>query len=413
MELTVAVEHRFMATPDRAVWTATGLGRASWTRYLGCFDRVRVMARVQQVSARDPAWIRVDGDRVEVAPVPYYVGPSEYLRHAVAVGRSIRAILDGSRGAVILRVPGNLGSIAARSLTRARRPFGVEVVADPHDTFAPGSVDHPLRPLLRWWSTRDLRQLCASSTCALYVTSAALQGRYPPPTEGASFSASDVELGDECFVERPRPIDAPAGPPFRIITVGTLAQLYKRPQLLIRSVASVVARGVDATLVIVGDGQFRSMLEKLARELGIAARVRFAGNLPSGHAVRTELDDAHLFVLTSRQEGMPRAMIEAMARGLPCLGTRVGGIPELLDESALISPDPDAIAVRIREIALSSEVRAGMSSRNLDRARKFHERALRPTRDAFFAQLVRATNAWSRRRPLTASDNQKKLALPR
>jgi glycosyltransferase involved in cell wall biosynthesis len=411
MDLTIAIEHRFMRTPDGAVWTATGLARRSWSRYLGAFDRVRILARVQHVATRDPRWLRVDGDRVEVEPLPYYVGPGEFLRQRRAVDRAIRAGLAAyPEAAVILRVPGVIGWRTARHLQSSRRPFGAEVVADPHDGFAPGAIDHPLRPLFRWWFTRHLRNVCASSSGTLYVTSAALQGRYPPAPGAASFSASDVELDHECFVEQPRGRDAPAGPPFRIITVGTLAQLYKRPQLLIQSISRCAAWGLDVTLVIVGDGQFRAKLEQMARRLGVAQRVRFAGHLPSGEAVRRELDQAHLFILSSRQEGMPRAMIEAMARGLPCLGTPVGGIPELLPSSALISADPDAIGARIREVARSPALRAEMSRSNLARAHEFDERALQPTREAFYSQLIGATAEYAGRRRTGPSNFQTGLA---
>ncbi len=411
MDLTIAIEHRFMRTPDGAVWTATGLARPSWSRYLGCFDRVRILARVQHVPTSDPRWLRVDGDRVEVAPVPYYVGPSEYLRQWRATDRAVRAALAAvPKGAVILRAPGMISSIMERALRSPRRPFGAEIVADPQDAFAPGSMDHALRPFFRWWFTRHLRRVCATSSSTLYVTSGALQRRYPPAPGAVSFSASDVEMVDDCFVEQPRGPDAFAGPPFRIVTVGTLAQLYKRPQLLIRSVARCAAQGLDVTLVIVGDGQFRPQLEQLARRLGVAHRVTFAGHLPAGEAIRRELDHAHLFILSSRQEGMPRAMIEAMARGLPCLGTPVGGIPELLPESALISADPDAIAVRIGEVARNPELRAEMSHRNLSRSRDFQERVLQPTRETFYAQLVRATNEWAGTRRSAARESGAELA---
>src|SRR5439155_26719861 len=96
------------------------------------------------------------------------------------------------------------------------------------------------------------------------------------------------------------------------------------------AVAECRQAGLDVTLDIVGDGRFRPELDRLAAELGIREQVCFRGQLPAGEPVRARLDAADLFVLPSRSEGLPRAMVEAMARALPCIGSNVGGILELL-----------------------------------------------------------------------------------
>ncbi|HYS80672.1 MAG TPA: glycosyltransferase [Anaeromyxobacteraceae bacterium] len=389
MDLTIALEHRFHQTPDGASWTATSLSRASWARYLTTFGRVRLLARVEPVPRPVASWLRVDSDRVQVAALPYFVGPGEYARCWLRVERAARAALAAHpRDAVILRVPGTIGTIAARALRSARRPFGLEVVGDPWDVFAPRASDHLLRAAFRRIATRQLRRLCLASGANLYVTSGALQRRYPPAPGAPSFAASDVELGDEAFIAAPRPPDAPAGPPFRIVHVGTLAALYKAPDLLIRSVGRCARDGLDVQLVILGDGRYRGELTALARTVGIAERVLFAGHMPSGEAVRRELDRAHLFVLPSRQEGMPRAMIEAMARGLPCLGTRVGGIPELLPDAALVEPDELALARRIQDVAADPALRGELSRQNLAAADAFRERTLQPIRERFHRHLA-------------------------
>jgi glycosyltransferase involved in cell wall biosynthesis len=394
MDLTIALEHRFHQTPDGAVWTPTSLSRASWDRYLTTFARVRLLARVQPVTRAEPSWLRVDSERVHVSALPYYVGPGEYARSWLHVRRAARATLAAHpRDAVILRVPGTIGAIAARALRAAGRPFGLEVVGDPWDVFAPGASDHPLRAVFRWAATRQLRWLCLTAEASLYVTSGALQRRYPAAPGVPSYAASDVELGDDAFAGAPRLPGAPAGPPFRIVHVGTLAALYKAPDLLIRSVARCAAGGLDVQLVILGDGRHRGELTALARSLGVADRVVFAGHLPSGEAVRRELDRAHLFVLPSRQEGMPRAMIEAMARGLPCLGTRVGGIPELLPDGALVEAEETALARRIQEVATDPALRAELSRQNLAAAEAFRERTLQPIRERFHRHLATLTTA--------------------
>jgi glycosyltransferase involved in cell wall biosynthesis len=399
MGVVLAVDHRLARTPDGAIWAglaSTVVAYGHWKRYFPVFGRVCVLARVLDVARAEPGWRRADGECVDVHALPYYVGPRQYVLKRRAVRRAVKEALASRTEPVILRVPSMIGEIAATSL-KARRPFGIEVIGDPYDVFAPGASDHPLRPYFRWSSARSLRDVCASATSALYVTGSALQRRYPPSrAEGVvAFGVSDVDAGDEAYVDAPRGRDAVVGAPFRVITVGTLEQLYKSPDVLIDAVARCASSGMDAELVIVGDGRLRGALEARVRRLGIGARVTFTGRLPSGDAVRQQLDRAHLFVLSSSQEGLPRALVEAMARGLPCLGTPVGGIPELLPPEALVRRHPAAFAARIREVAARPELLAEMSRRNLERARDYHERKLQPQRERFHRHLQAATSRWA------------------
>src|SRR6202042_2877537 len=99
---------------------------------------------------------------------------------------------------------------------------------------------------------------------------------------------------------------------------------------------------------------------------GIEAQVEFVGSVTAGEPVRHELDQADLFILPSRAEGVPRAMLEAMARGLPCIGSSIGGIPELLHKEDLVpADDPAALAKVIATVFADQSRLARMSARNL------------------------------------------------
>ena len=107
----------------------------------------------------------------------------------------------------------------------------------------------------------------------------------------------------------------------------------------------------DARLEIVGDGPRRPEYEALAHRLGLADRVQFTG-LQSKPELAERMRRADLFVLASRFENNPCVVLEAMASGLPVVATRVGGLPELVDERSglLAEPrDPRSIAGRIAE----------------------------------------------------------------
>jgi glycosyltransferase involved in cell wall biosynthesis len=120
-----------------------------------------------------------------------------------------------------------------------------------------------------------------------------------------------------------------------------------------------------------------------------------AGELSAGEEVRAQLDQADLFILPSRQEGLPRAMVESMARALPCIGSRVGGIPELLASDDLVPPgDVMALAEKIREVLTDPQRLAAMSLRNLTLSRQYHEEILRKTRFRFYEHLKAKTTEW-------------------
>jgi glycosyltransferase involved in cell wall biosynthesis len=299
----------------------------------------------------------------------------------------------GESEAILTRIPCHIGGEVLSRLSR-QRPYGVEVVGDPHDVFAPGAVRHPLRRFFRWWFARKLRQQCEGARAASYVTEHALQRRYPPSPRALSTYFSDVELPGIAFMSAPREFRPEAGSR-TLIMVGSLAQLYKAPDVLIDAVAVCVRAGLDIRLRIVGDGKYRAELEARASARGLGERVAFCGQLTEGEAVRRELDRADLFVLPSHQEGLPRAMIEAMARALPCVGSTVGGIPELLAPDALVPPgDAASLARKLREVVDDPPRMSFMSARNLEKARQYTNEALRPRRISFYKHLRAETDCW-------------------
>jgi len=252
-------------------------------------------------------------------------------------------------------------------------------------------VRHTLRPLLRRYATGHLKRQCHDAAAVLYVTSQTLQRRYP--SAGQAFSASSIELRDDAFVAQPRTYQSLRRAD--LLFVGSLEQYYKGPDLLIAAFADALRRGWDLSLTMVGEGRYRTELEHAAAGAGCRDRIRFTGHL-SAEGVRAELDRADLFVLPSRTEGLPRAMIEAMARGVPCIGSRVGGIPELLPDSATAAPgDAQALATLIISHVSDGPRMTQLSARSLEVARGYREELLGPRRREFYRVIHQATQRWA------------------
>jgi glycosyltransferase involved in cell wall biosynthesis len=153
------------------------------------------------------------------------------------------------------------------------------------------------------------------------------------------------------------PKRAGAAPPMRILFAGRIGARKGAFELL-SAFARVATKFPSVTLVCAGDGE-STRLKQLATELGLAERVECPGWLSSEQMVH-ELQRASVFALPSHQEGLPMALLEAMARSLPVLTTPVGGIPDLVandQNGILVTPgDVDAIeAALVRLLESSAE----------------------------------------------------------
>jgi glycosyltransferase involved in cell wall biosynthesis len=119
----------------------------------------------------------------------------------------------------------------------------------------------------------------------------------------------------------------------------------KGHDVLIDAAPQILEAHPDAEFVLAGEGPHRDALMERARRRGVADRIQFLGQCRDVPAV---LAGADLFVLPSRSEALPNAVIEAMAAGLPVVASNVGGIPELITDGVsgvLVSPgDPRALA---------------------------------------------------------------------
>jgi len=392
MNVMVVSEVRFSRVADGSVW-ADASPYAFWQRYLDEFDGVTIVGREDRIEAPLPGMTRVDGARVQLRGMPHYLGSREFVMNWRAIRDAVRPLVE-EPAALILRLGSLLALGLERRLINSGRPYGVEVVGDPWDTFAPGVVDTPMRPVVRHILTRSQQRLCAGAAAAAYVTDAALQRRYPCPA--GQWAVSDVEI--DTVSSQPNAArlalgTADASRVTRLVTVGSLAQRYKGIDVLIEAVAAVNGRGHACELTVVGDGRYRGELEALASSLGVA--VTFTGQLTRAD-VMTTVSAADMFVLASRTEGLPRALIEAMALGLPCVATRVGGIPELLDPAVLCEPgSKDELADRIVALVTGRIAPAAMSARNITRAGDFNAATLRLLRRDFYRWVRTETARWN------------------
>ncbi|HSY33896.1 MAG TPA: glycosyltransferase [Verrucomicrobiae bacterium] len=394
-------EEHFVQSVSGAIYSSTFAKYGTWSRYLDVFDHVLVLARVTKQEPKENER-RADGPGVSFRSLPDYTGPWQYLqvrRHARIIAR--HAIAECS--AYLLRVPGLVSQMVWREIVHAKKPYALEVVGDPWDALSPGTWPHISRPIFRRVATYQLKRICAGATAVHYLTSQALQRRYPGSKHAYAVGFPDVMLesangATDTMQNRHQRLrespwrDVKNGSPLRIGFIGTLASLYKGPDTLLHAVALCQGR-LNLQLEMVGNGRYLADMQTLAAKLSIGDHVTFRGEISSGRSIFEFLDSIDLFVMPSRQEGLPRALVEAMSRGCPCIASAVGGIPELLEASDLVPPNsPDKLAKLILQVAADSDRLLAMSARNLAKAAQFSPQTLNESRRAFLEEVKRRSS---------------------
>jgi len=158
-----------------------------------------------------------------------------------------------------------------------------------------------------------------------------------------------------------------------IIFVGRLHPV-KGVQYLIEAMAIVHQEMPDVKLVIVGDGVERSRLEELAERLNLNSCIQFAGQVPQESIPRL-MHQADVFALSSLSESFGMVNLEAMASGLPIVATKVGGIPNIVEEGVngylVNAKNSEEIADRLLTLLQNDEIREKISANNREKAKLY------------------------------------------
>src|SRR4051812_25066441 len=383
---------RVRADLDRAA--AAPHGRPPAPRRAGAGMRIEIVSGIWPPDVGGPAthapeladWLRARGHAVEAfvtadAPPAVEAYPVRWVSRRLPVGvrhaEVVRRLSGRARRADVVYGTSMLGRSAAAALV-AGSPLVLKVTSDPAFERARrrGAVGGAVVDFQHGHGSALIRALrvsrdatvrraahvvCPSTYMAELVVSwgvpqdrvTVLPNPAPRPDEAAA-----VELGD-------RPAVVFAG---RLTAAKDLG-------VLLRALAEVP----EATLTVVGDGAERSSLQALAAELRLGQRVRFLGPRPRPEVLGL-MAAADAVVLSSAWENFPHGLVEALAMGTPVVATRVGGVPEIVEEGAngllVGAGDPHAFAAALSRLLDDSELRARLRAAAAGSVARFEQDAV-------------------------------------
>ena len=355
---------------------ARDLDVASWT-FWGRLDEGGDPARLFRIAA-PPALagrVRFEG------PANQRRGPAGYARSAAFAWRGLRRLVRAS-DVVWLKVPSVHGMLALPHVRRDQ----VVVTQQMGDAEAGLLLTFPRWGFLRHLLRRSCTRAAARADVPVFVSRdlADRSGGGRP----VLLVANESQVSEDLVLAAP---PRPAPGPFRVVYVGRLA-----PEKCVDDLLRAVARVPDVSLVVAGDGARRAALEALSASLGLEGRVTWTGYLPWGPALFEVLRGGAVLALPSATEGLGLVIVEAMSQGLPVVGTRVGGIPELVRDGVnglLVDVHrPDQLAAAFRTLRDDPALRARLAAAALQTAR---ENTLERQTGAL---LARVRQAWTAKR---------------
>lgn len=383
MNLIFITEARFYKTQSGNYYADDmSYNNLLWNRYLNEFNKVYVVARVFNSNIAFDESFRIDS--VHFLPLPAFEDIISFGKNYFSIKKYLNSYIKKD-SIIIIRGGGALGYAASRIYKKQNLYYGIEVIGDPYEVFAPGVIKHPLRIVLRYLFTYIQKKVVKGAVAATYVTKNALQKRYPASGKAFVTYASDVFLDDANPVLEPKELQV--FKEINLISIGSLDQMYKSPDILIKAIKMLVSKGIAVKLTWLGKGKYQQEMKDLTRSLEIEDRVKFAGSVSSSEVTKY-LDNSDVFLLVSRTEGLPRAMVEAMSRGLPCIGTNVGGIPELLQKESLVAPEsPEQICDKVQFFLNNREAANIQAKINLENSKEYSFERLNSKRTDFYRFL--------------------------
>ena len=363
-------DHKFRRINNR-IYSTGSLTEEALARYTNVFGDIKVIARVIDEEESNNKYSEITSKNVTI------------LNGMKMSWGDFISEIKKSRY-IILRMPSFYGLKAIYLAQRYKKPYLVEMVACPWDALWNHSIKGKL---VAPFMTLMTKYVVKKAKFVIYVTNEFLQRRYP--TKGNTVNCSNVvlnEFNSDVLDKRVLRIKS-FGDGGKIVlgtTAGSVDVRYKGQQYIIRALGELKKLGcVNFEYQLVGGGD-QSFLKGEAVKNNVQDMVKFLGVLPHKE-IFNWLDTIDIYVQPSRQEGLPRALIEAMSRGLPAFGARTAGIPELLEPPYIFSNTRKNIKeiCSILRCFMSKETMIQQANRNYFEAKKYDKHIIEERRRLF------------------------------
>ena len=394
MKLLFVHSTKFKMDTQGQLYTDGSYTKDVWDRYLSISDNLSVIARkdtnVYDAKYANDNFNYFDKTKIRFIEVPNLT--SSYssffnFKKRYNIEKLIKEVVI-EHDYIIARIPSSVGNLAIKYARRYKKPYLVELVGCPWDVFWNHSIKGKLMaPFMYFTTKKNVRE----AEYVVYVTNEFLQRRYP--CKGRNIACSNVLLEplDKGILERriKRIEKMVESKPIILGTTAAVNVRYKGQEYVIKAISHLNQEGYNFEYHLVGGGD-NSFLKSVARKYNVSDKVKFLGSL-SHKEVFNFLDNIDIYIQPSLTEGLPRALIEAMSRGVPAVGSSAGGIPELLEDRYIINNrgrNVDEICSILK--SFNKEAMIMQAKRNFEEAKKYNKKIIDKRRQEFLIEFTKS-----------------------
>ena len=391
MRACFAHDHKFFRDEKNNYYSNGNLTYAIWERYLSFFDELLIIGRSVPYTPQKKLVIS-SGPRVSFRPVPNISGIYAKIKNGKITKNIIYNELKKS-DALIVRLPSEIGLLSIKIAEQMNIPWAAEIVGCPLNAywFYGNLLGKLYAPLAYLKTKKSIRK----SKFIIYVTENYLQKRYP--SNGYIAYASNVEIDkiEDSILNAKLALISTRKLNYKIGLIGSISTKIKGIDTAINAIKRLKKNNKKVILEIVGDGDPNIWRKKLLKNR-LDQNIVFKGTLRKGEDLDKWIDSLDIYIQPSLTEGLPRALIEAMSRGCPAIGSNVGGIPELLESQFVHKPkDYKRLAKLIITLTENKELAKQQAIRNFNVAKKYYKNKLDEKRNQFwqkFYEYVKSKN---------------------
>lgn len=346
-------------------------------RYANIFEEIILYSKFQKC-------IEAPNDAVNADFIVGYLPVNGYLKTLLLKDEGLKEKISQCN-LVVGRVP---GFSANKALDYARKlgvPTFTEAMGCAWDAFwNHGIAGKMIAPYMFFKMKHEI--WCADYVS--YVTSRFLQNRYPCRVD--YLAASNVFIPsptDDILRNRLNLIDSVSNYEFKLMTTAAVNVKFKGQQFVIKGIPKLNQLGIKVRYYIVGDGDQR-YLRGIAKKYEVENQVEFTGKLTRPEVIGL-LDAVDVYLQPSLQEGLPRAMVEALSRGCPAIGAKTAGIPELIQSEMIVKrrSSSDIVKKISAFIALDSEYKKKIARENFEKSKDYVSSKLDERRNEYYRKV--------------------------